>query len=697
MGHDLFSIPLFHSLSKASEAMTGVEPVINPYLWALGDAALDLTPGTEVAGRYKVIAPQVWLDTQPEMPIEVPQEIDRELLPYLYLYPERLHLPVVYDVCPLDDYSSPVVLFENVPLEGAGSLQPAFVEQLSQATTLRQMYWFGQILELWEPLEQLGVAVSLLIEENLRVEGWRVRLRELYAAMGKDKPLGAGVGKNRYTEQVALPTLTDLGDRWLTWAEKADESIRGDLKAIGEQLRDVDADVHTVLEAFNKLLLRQSAQFALRMQTAGQTDPGPEHRQNEDSCYPLPTDLKNRGVSPDSLLIPHVAIVCDGIGGHDGGEVASQMAVRSLKLQIQALFGEFAASKEPLSPQVVMEQISASVRVVNNLISAQNDSQEREIRQRMGTTLVMAIHVQQPLKPTGPFAHEVYLVNVGDSRAYWMTQRYCQALTVDNDVACREVRLGRDFYRSALQRQDAGSLTQALGIREGQHLQVTVQRLVLDEDGLLLLCSDGLSDNGQVEKAWSDSVAQTLSGQVSLEQAAQEWVDLANERNGHDNVSVVVSRCRVSPDYSVVLDSEAITPVSTPAESLTEASEALLSSVPEPEPVAKPPSRLAGFFKTLLALLLILGLGSVIGYVAFKRLNPDPVPGGEPIPGEPLPEPTPIPSADGEGIEEEGARLDDGATDGAASDPDGLEADPGELPADEGVTPEEVLPRGDAL
>lgn len=625
--------------------MTGVEPVINPYLWALGDAALDLAPGTEVAGRYRVIAPQVWLDTQPELAIEAPEEIDRELLPYLYLYPQRLHLPVVYDVQTVEDYRSPVVLLENAPLEGAGSLQPAFVTQLEQATTLRQMSWFGQILDLWEPLEQLGVAASLLVEDNLRVEGWRIRLRELYAALGEDKPLGAAMGKNRYAGEVALPSLADLGDRWLTWADRADEKIRVDLKAIAEQLRDVDAEIHAIAEQFNRLLLKQSAQFALRMQTAGQTDPGPAHRQNEDSCYPLPTDLKNRGVAPDSLLIPHVAIVCDGIGGHEGGEVASQMAVRSLKLQLQALFGEFAASKEPLPPQVVMEQISASVRVVNNLISAQNDAQDREVRQRMGTTLVMAVHVQQPLQATGPFGHEVYLVNVGDSRAYWITQRYCQTLTVDNDVACREVRLGRDFYRSALRRSDAGSLTQALGIRDGQHLQVTVQRLILDEDGLLLLCSDGLSDNGQVEKSWADSVTQALSGQVALEQAAQEWVDLANERNGHDNVSVVVSRCRVSPDYPVVLDSRAIAATTpTPAESLTEASEALLGTVPEPVPVAKPRSRWADWLKTLLALLLLLGLGSTVGYFAFKRINADPtgLP-GEPIPGEPLPAPVPDP------------------------------------------------------
>jgi protein phosphatase len=57
----------------------------------------------------------------------------------------------------------------------------------TQASAVRQVYWLWQILELWTPLEELGVASSLLVPDNLRVEGWRLRLRELYTDAVKAK------------------------------------------------------------------------------------------------------------------------------------------------------------------------------------------------------------------------------------------------------------------------------------------------------------------------------------------------------------------------------------------------------------------------------------------------------------------------------------------------------------------------------
>lgn len=126
--------------------MSSAEPLINPYLWAVGKAALTLPPQTEVAGRYRVISPQVWLDTQPATPLTVPAEMPQELLPYHYLYPLRLHVPVVYGLCPTE--AGTVVLLENVPLEGAGRLLPSLQEALGTATPLRQVYWFWQLLQL---------------------------------------------------------------------------------------------------------------------------------------------------------------------------------------------------------------------------------------------------------------------------------------------------------------------------------------------------------------------------------------------------------------------------------------------------------------------------------------------------------------------------------------------------------------------
>ncbi|MGA0198458.1 MAG: PP2C family protein-serine/threonine phosphatase, partial [Prochlorotrichaceae cyanobacterium] len=248
-----------------------------------------------------------------------------------------------------------------------------------------------------------------------------------------------------------------------------------------------------------------------------------------------------------------------GEGGHEGGEVASQLALRSMKLQIQALFQDLQHQGEGviLPPAVIMEQLAASVRVVNNLITAQNDLQHRSDRQRMATTLVMVVHIQQILsrqKNQTIYSHEIYVVHLGDSRAYWMTQSTCHGLTVDDDVAAREVRMGRSFYRVALAREDATALTQALGTRTGEALHVHIQRLIVDEDGVFFLCSDGLSDRGWVDRYWNGSITALLSEMQTMEDIAQEWVDLGNQKNGQDNISVGLMKCQISPDYGVLLD-----------------------------------------------------------------------------------------------------------------------------------------------
>jgi protein phosphatase len=143
------------------------------------------------------------------------------------------------------------------------------------------------------------------------------------------------------------------------------------------------------------------------------------------------------------------------------------------------------------------------------------------------------------------------LANVGDSRAYWITRNYCQLLTVDDDVATREVRFARTLYRKALLRPDATALTQALGTKDAESLRISIKRFIVEEDGILLLCSDGLSDNNWVEQSWQDYALPVLTGKLALENALSNWINLANQKNGHDNTSIVLTLCRVSKESLV--------------------------------------------------------------------------------------------------------------------------------------------------
>lgn len=552
-------------------------PLIYRYLWAVGAEVEQVPAGTQVGDRYLVMSPQVWLDTQPILTPELPTELPPLALPYLHLFAQRLHVPEVYGFSRVGDVV--IMLLDNVPIDPSGQPFPSLETLWAKVSAVRQLYWLWQLLQLWGPLQELRVTTSLLIPENIRVEGWRVRLRELHL--------------DATTSTAQPPTLQDLAAVWGRWIDKANPAIAPRLQEIGQQMQTNGAELRAVSTALNQLLLEQAAELPLRLQIVTRSVTGPQRSHNEDACFPLESKAIDLFSSTDAL-VPHLAIVCDGIGGHAGGEVASQLAVRSLQLQIRALLAEVAEQTEIITPDVIMQQIEAIIRVVNNLIAGQNNEQGREARQRMGTTLVMALQLPQKIATSmgSRNTHELYLAHVGDSRAYWITPRYCHPLTVDDDIATREVRLGRGLYRETLRRADAGALIQAIGTRDAETLFPTVQRFLIEEEGVLLLCSDGLSDNGLVERSWEQITRSLFKGKASLETTAQTWIDLANRQNGHDNTSIVLLHCRVSQEEPTLFAPSApeLPSAMTPASPLSEASRALLyDENEEPDAVLNEP------------------------------------------------------------------------------------------------------------
>jgi protein phosphatase len=579
-------------------------PLDHRYLRAVGDKAAAKPIGAVLGnGRYYVAAPQYWLDLQPgKLPATLPN-LPEALLPYLHLAPQRLHVPSLYGFC--REGGEDILLLDNAPIDDQAQIAPPIATAWPNATATRQLYWLWQLLQLWSPLHHWGVAASLLAPDQIRVQDWRIRLQELSIS------------------EVAV-SLSDLAALWQQWLPEAKPAIAADLEALCTQMQQPGAEIGPISSQLNRLLLQQAALGPIGLETFGATDQGKEREHNEDMCFPIgkPT------VQDD--LSTRLTIVCDGIGGHEGGEVASHLAVRLLRPQLQALLAEISEQSEIVPPDLIAEQLTAIVRVVNNVIAHENDTQGREARRRMGTTLILGLQVPQRIKlPSGAVssnAHELYLVNVGDSRAYWITPRACHPLTVDDDVATREVRMGRALYREALQRPDAGALTQALGTRDSDLLLPTVQRFILEEDGLLLLCSDGLSDQNLVEFAWPDHTEAVLRDQLSLEAAVQKWIDLANQKNGSDNISVVLSRCQVVAALPTLADLPRVQPPSDEidesdltgvSEAMDEDAEASLAA----DFTARKRRKL-GCFSSLLLWLGLLGLGGA-GLWSWSQLLPE--------------------------------------------------------------------------
>ncbi|HHP7244344.1 MAG TPA: PP2C family protein-serine/threonine phosphatase [Elainellaceae cyanobacterium] len=550
------------------------------YVWVASSAIANLPVGTMVGERYRVVAPQIWDDTQHSSSPAVPDQIPDSAIPYMRLCRLRLHVPEVYGFCSPPDTPSPLMVLTNSPIDTTGTLFSRITQAWSDASAVRQLYWLWQLLQLWDILRQVGVASSLLVDENIRVDGWRVRLLELHRDpvgsspenapenLPENLPENAPENLPESTDMNAIeegtsvpmtPPLWNLTARWHPWIDSAHPDIRDSLHNFCDFARSPDADWSTLSSQLNQLLIEQAARLPLQLNVVGATTTGPQRKHNEDYCYPNHAELSRLSADESELpalhdyLLPHVAIVCDGIGGHAGGEVASQLAVRSLQLQIRAMLTELSEQSDLIEPDIIMQQLATSIRVVNNMIATQNDSQGREARQRMGTTLVMALQLPQSVATPDGVAntHELFIAHVGDSRAYWLTPQRCHLLTVDDDVASREVIMGRSLYCNSQQRPDAEALTQALGTRDGDLIQPTIQRFIIEEDGILLLCSDGLSDNHWVERCWQESTQHVLDENVSLDAALQSWIDIANERNGHDNTSVVMLHCQVSRADSV--------------------------------------------------------------------------------------------------------------------------------------------------
>jgi serine/threonine protein phosphatase PrpC len=266
------------------------------------------------------------------------------------------------------------------------------------------------------------------------------------------------------------------------------------------------------------------------VQLAAYSDQGPTRQRNEDACYPVSGTQQTWQSAAQQLSPKNAAplvVVCDGIGGHQGGDVASKLAIEVVTQRLNPLL------EKPNQPHATLvTALEQAILAANQEISAQNDQAQRQARDRMGTTIVIGL----------VYGARLYIAHLGDSRAYQVRPSGCRQITLDDDVAAREMRLGYSFYRDALLNPGSGSLVQALGMADSQYLHPMVQMQVVAEDGLWLICSDGLSDNDLVTRLWSSELLPVLTKGQSVGAMGQKLIQLANTYNGHDNVTVGLVR-----------------------------------------------------------------------------------------------------------------------------------------------------------
>lgn len=233
---------------------------------------------------------------------------------------------------------------------------------------------------------------------------------------------------------------------------------------------------------------------------AGMTDTGNVRNVNQDAYY----------IDPDGRFF----IVADGMGGHAGGQEASLIASQTIK---EYILEHWESSDK--SPILLKNAFVAA----NNAIL--NDQQKHPERSDMGTTAVVALFREDEENP--------WFANVGDSRLYRLRGHQLQQITEDQTWVAQAVK------RNALTADEARShpwrhvLSQCLG-REDLS-EISIDQMDVQPGDRLLLCSDGLT-----EELSDTIITANLKSIRACEAAATALVKEAKDREGRDNITVIV-------------------------------------------------------------------------------------------------------------------------------------------------------------
>ena len=219
----------------------------------------------------------------------------------------------------------------------------------------------------------------------------------------------------------------------------------------------------------------------------------------------------------------HLFLVADGMGGHQAGEEASSLTVRSIEWFVLNTLKWFFHLQGPEEKNVLSE-FQAALRQADRTLFERAEHHPQ--LHGMGTTVTMAYQL-------GP---ELFIVHVGDSRGYLLRGGRLQRLTSDHTLTAELVRRGALDPQDAAQHPYRHVITNCVGGTE-PGVSVEARKLDLAAGDVLLLCSDGLTD--MVDDA---AIQGVLGAEADPRAACERLVARANEAGGKDNITAIVAR-----------------------------------------------------------------------------------------------------------------------------------------------------------
>ncbi|SCY85331.1 Stp1/IreP family PP2C-type Ser/Thr phosphatase [Alkaliphilus peptidifermentans] len=232
------------------------------------------------------------------------------------------------------------------------------------------------------------------------------------------------------------------------------------------------------------------------------------------------TDIgKVRDINEDNYCIIlediKLFIVADGMGGHNGGEVASQIAIDAMKEHLSKYLQD---EKEDESIKGIIYE--AFNRANKEICRRSNEDSECD---GMGTTATLALCSN----------NKMYIGHIGDSRGYIIKDGAIEQVTQDHSLVAELLRKGSISEREAMKHPQKNVITKALGT--DQQVKADIFLIEFNQSDILVLCTDGLSnfvDKYEIEK--------TVLEIDDCQKSCEKLVELANERGGYDNITVII-------------------------------------------------------------------------------------------------------------------------------------------------------------
>lgn len=252
-----------------------------------------------------------------------------------------------------------------------------------------------------------------------------------------------------------------------------------------------------------KLFKRTHHPGTFEVQMAGACDPGRARDHNEDAI----------AIQEDDGRGYYVAIVCDGMGGHNAGEIASAIAIQTIMDYLAQRFGEIDNNA----------LITAAFDAASNNIDEQADANPDA--RGMGCTCVLIMGVRS----------HIWAAWAGDSRAYSINEHGVYQLSTDHTVVQELVDQDLISPEQAAVHPYRGRISRCLGHGKKKGTP-TIREFEFPPDTNLMLCSDGLSD------VLRDEEVEALVGQRDVRSSTRRLIEAANRAGGPDNISVIIMR-----------------------------------------------------------------------------------------------------------------------------------------------------------